>query len=78
MDVWKTLRRRRKVRDRLPILMSALKHLIGVRHGVVHHLSIDYELDKEGFLALLYLVRAILEVMGEEIEKKLGIQLGTG
>ncbi|MDO8140152.1 MAG: hypothetical protein Q6358_01515 [Candidatus Brocadiales bacterium] len=78
IDVWKALRRRKKVRDRLPILMSALQNLIGARHGVVHHFSIDRELDREGFLSLLHLVRAILEVMGREIEKKLDVQLGPG
>lgn len=78
VDVWKALRRRKKVRDRLPILMSALQNLIGARHGVVHHFSIDRELDRNGFLDLLHLVRAILEVMGDEIESKLGIQLGPG
>jgi len=45
VDVWKALRRRRKIHDRLPILMSALKNLIGARHGVVHHFSIDRELE---------------------------------
>lgn len=78
MDVQKALKRRKRVRDRLPILMNALQNLIGARHGVVHHFSIDRELDQEGFLNLLYLVRAILEVMGEELERKLGVQLGPG
>ncbi len=78
IDVWKALRRRKKVRDRLPILMSAFENLIGARHGVIHHFSIDRELDRDGFLDLLHLVRAILEVMGQEVEKKLGVQLGAG
>ena len=71
IDVWKALRRRKKVRDRLPMLMDALKHLTGARHGVVHHLSIDRELDRDGFVALLSLVRAILEVVGAEVKRKL-------
>lgn len=78
IDVWKVLRRRKKVRDKLPILMTAFQNLIGARHGVVHHFSIDRELDRNGFLNLLHLVKAILEVMRTEIEKKLGIKLSSG
>lgn len=78
IDVWKALRRRKKVRDRLPVLMTALQNLIGARHGVVHHLSIDRELNRKDFLILLHLVRAVLSVMGDEVEKKLGVQLGPG
>jgi hypothetical protein len=78
IDVQKVLRRRKKVRDRLPELMGALQNLIGARHGVVHHFSIDKELDREGFLVLLHLVRTILEIMGNEIEKSLGVELGPG
>lgn len=78
IDVQKALRKRKKVRDRLPELMTALQNLIGARHGVVHHFSIDRDLDKEGFLQLLHLVRAILEVMGDEVEKSLGVDLGPG
>lgn len=78
IDIWKALRRRKKVRNRLPILISALDNLIGARHGVVHHFSIDRELDRGGFLNLLHLVKAIIEVMKEEIENKLDVQLGPG
>lgn len=78
IDVQKALRRRKKVRDRLPELMNALQNLIRARHGVVHHFSIDRELDREGFLVLLHLVRTILEIMGDEIENALGVQLGPG
>ena len=78
IDVWKTLRRRKKVRDRLPILMGDFKNLIEARHDVIHRFSINMELDRDGFLDLLHLVRAILEVMGQEVANKLGVQLEAG
>lgn len=78
IDVLKVLRRRKKVRDRLPVLMDALMNLIGARHGVVHHFSIDRELDHERFSELLDLVRTILKVVGAEVEAKLGVSLGPG
>ena len=78
IDVLKSFRKRKKVRDRLPILMDALSNLIGARHGVVHHFSIDRSLDREGYLRLLHLVRAIIDVMSKEVEKVLGVPLGPG
>jgi hypothetical protein len=78
IDVWKAIRRRRKIRGKLPLLSTALKNLIGARHGVVHHFSLDRNLDREGFIDLLHLVRALLEIMAKEIERKLGVTLGPG
>jgi hypothetical protein len=78
IDVWKALRRRKKVRAKLPMLSSALENLIGARHGVVHHFSLDRNLDREGFLDLLHLVRSLLDLMANEIERKLGVTLGPG
>jgi len=78
IDVWNTLRRRKKVRDRLPLLIKALQDLIGARHGVVHRFSLDRRLNREGFLDLLESVRAIIGEMSEAIEKKLGIPFGPG
>ena len=78
IDIWKMLRRRKKVRDRLPVLISALQNLIGARHGVVHHFSIDRSLDREGYISLIHLTHAIIDVFKSEIERKLSVQLGPG
>lgn len=78
IDVWKAIRRRKNVRGKLPLLGTALENLIGARHGVVHHFSLDRNLDREGFIALLHLVRALLGIMSKEIERKLGMTLGPG
>jgi len=78
IDVWKALRRRKKIRTKLPIFSKALAGLIGARHGVVHRFYLDRNLDRERFLDLLHLVREILELMASEIEHKLGVNLGPG
>jgi hypothetical protein len=78
LDVWSAIRRRRKIRGKLPLLSSALQNLIGARHGVVHHFSLDRDLNREGFIDLLHLVRALLDVVAKEIERKLGLPLGPG
>jgi hypothetical protein len=78
IDVWNILRRRRKVRAKLPLLSDALDNLIGTRHGVVHHFSLNRDLDRSGFLQLLHLVRAIIDVFEDEIARRFGFALGPG
>jgi len=78
VDVWKMIRTRRKVRSKLPMLSDAFANLIGARHGVVHHFSIDRELRREGFLELLHLVQAIVGVLEIEMERRLGVPIGPG
>jgi hypothetical protein len=78
IDVWRLLRSRTKIRNRLPVLSEALRNLIGARHGIIHDFSLDRELDREGFLTLLELVRALVEVMANTIKSKLGVPLGPG
>jgi hypothetical protein len=78
IDVWKMIRTRRKVRTKLPMLSEALANLIGARHGVVHHFSLDRQLRREGFLELLHLVRAIVDVLETEMALKLKVPIGPG
>ena len=78
IQIWKTLRRRKKVREKLPLLAESLNHLIGARHGVVHHFALDRNLSREGFLTLIHLVKTIIDVMCKEFEKKIGVAIGPG
>lgn len=78
IDVWKAIRRRKKIRNRLPFVSESFEDLIGARHGVVHGFSLNRKLDREGFLDLLNLVRAVLKIFEREIESKLGMTLGPG
>jgi hypothetical protein len=78
IDVWKLIRRRRRVRAKLPLLSDALTNLIGARHGVVHHFSVDRQLRREGLLQLLHLVRTIIDVLEEEMTRRLGLPIGPG
>lgn len=78
INFWRILRRRKKVQDKLPLLSDALATLITARHGIVHHFTVDRELDQEGFLNLLHLVKAIMDVFVTEVEKKLDVEIGPG
>lgn len=78
IDFWQVIRRRKKVRDKLPLLSEALNNLITARHGVVHHFAVDRQLNREKFLTLAHTVKAIIKVFADEVEKKLCVTLGPG
>jgi hypothetical protein len=78
IDIWKLIRTRRKVRDKLPMLSDALNKMIGARHGVVHSFLLDRELNREGFLQLLQLVRTIIAVLEAEVSRKLEVRINPG
>jgi hypothetical protein len=78
INIWRFLRRRKKVRDRLPIMRSFLNNLIESRHGVVHHFDLDRSLDRDGFLSLLECTRTLLQLAATEMEDKLGVPIGPG
>ncbi len=78
IDVRKALRRRKKVREKLPLLHEAVESLIQARHGVVHHFAINRGLDRDQFLDLLHLVRALVDLVSAEISQSLGTPLGPG
>jgi hypothetical protein len=75
IDIWKAIRRRRKVRMKRPMLSEALKDLIGARHRVVHKIVIDRQLDRDSFLHLLELVPTLIDVVGHEVERKLQVPI---
>lgn len=78
IDVWRILHRRKKVRDKLPMMFKSLENLIEARHGVVHHFSLDHNLNRDAFLDLLHFVRVLLVLVAEEMEQKLGVKLSPG
>jgi hypothetical protein len=75
IDIWKAIRQRRKVRKKLPMLSEALEELIGARHGVVHKFALDRQLDRDGFLHLLELVRTLIDVVAHVVQRKLGVAI---
>lgn len=60
------------------MLSDALNKMIGARHGVVHSFLLDRELNREGFLQLLQLVRTIIAVLEAEVSRKLEVRISPG
>jgi len=78
IDILRLLRRRKKVRGKLPLMHEFLADLIAQRHRVIHHFSFDRDLDRDGFLDLLHSTRVLIQSAADEIERKLGLPLGPG
>jgi hypothetical protein len=78
INVWRFLHRRKRVRDRLPVLRSFLDGLISSRHGVIHHFELDRDLDRATFLTLLEGTTSLIQLAAAEIEKRLGVPIGPG
>ena len=78
INIMKVLHRRKRVKSKLPLLSKALSNLISTRHGVIHHLSLNYQIERDEFLDLLHLVLAIIQTVAQEFEKRLGVELGAG
>ena len=66
------IRRRKRIGTRLPFLERRLTELIEFRHGLVHRFEINMELQKEQIEEILDLVRALIDVFVEELEKRRG------
>lgn len=75
IDIWRAIRRRRKIRKKRPILSEALERLIGSRHGVVHEFALDRQLDRDDFLHLIDLVRTLVDIVAHEAQHKLGVPI---
>ena len=75
MDVWKLLRRRKKIGSKLPMLEEKMNKLINFRHGVIHRFELDRTLRKDGIYEILDLVIAIIDIFTQGIEDKRGIPI---
>jgi hypothetical protein len=78
LDLWKVIRRRKKIQGKLPLLSDALDDMIKLRHGVVHHFSIDLDVDRERIIELIATSKAIIRMFVDEIEAECGIRIAAG
>jgi hypothetical protein len=73
IDVWKLVRRRRKIGKRIILLEEQLNRLIEFRHGIVHHFDVDFRLGRDDLLQLLDTVSVVIETFVDHLEKERGI-----
>lgn len=72
IDVWKLLRKRKKIGKHIALLERQLDQLIKFRHSLIHGLSIDVELRKHQIQELLDLSAAVIDIFVDHLEKKYG------
>jgi hypothetical protein len=72
IDVWKLLRKRRKVGKRIDWLENRFKQLIDFRHGIVHRFELNTDLDRAGIEELLDLSILLIDTFVDHAETALG------
>jgi len=75
IDLWKLLRRRKRIGRRLMILERRFNDLIQFRHGIVHRFELDSGLGREEALAMLETVKVIIVVFVDYLERERGIKI---
>lgn len=78
IDLRGTLYRRRKVKDRLPILDKKLREVITLRHSVIHDFQTVPGMTRDEFDGLVDLVRAVIQEVTAAIEKRYGTKVLIG
>ncbi len=68
IDIWRILRKKKKVGRKLQFLEVQLNELIDIRHGVVHRFSLNKELRKPDIEELLDLVLVIINSFVDYLE----------
>jgi hypothetical protein len=72
IDVWKVLRRRRRVGRRVGWLEKRFESLINFRHGIVHRFEVNVELERSDIEEFLDLSILLIETFIEHVETSRG------
>jgi hypothetical protein len=75
IDFWGLLRQRKKVGKHLPFLEQHLSHVIEFRHGVVHRLELDYDLDYDQIVEILDVAVVVIETFIDHLEQERGLKI---
>jgi hypothetical protein len=75
MDIWKLLRRRKKIGSRITFLEKRLNELIQFRHGIIHRFEFDLDLTREQIGELLDTARVIIDTFVDHLEKDRGMKI---
>jgi len=75
IDFQALIRRRKKVGKKLLVLERRLAKMIEFRHGIVHRFSLDFGLRKPDIEEILDMVRVLIDVFVEELERRRGVPI---
>ena len=72
IDIWKIIRRKKKIGRRLRFLDVQFEQLINMRHGVVHKFLVDRQLRKEDVKEIFDLVLTVIDIFVDHLEHTRG------
>ena len=75
IDMWRLLRRRRKIGRRVATLDERLSKLIESRHGVIHRFEFDENITEEQTREMIATARVVMDVFVDYLEQDRGITI---
>lgn len=75
IDVWRLLRKRKRIGRRIALLEQRLDELIQFRHGIIHRFEFNSGLAREQAFELLESSRVIIDVFVDYLERERGMKI---
>ena len=75
IDLWKILRRKRKIGRRIVLLEKQFDNIIRFRHGVVHRFEFDLDLSREQISEVLETAIVLVEAFIDYLEKERNLKI---
>lgn len=76
-DVWKAIKKRRKVKNSIVSLDKKITELIEFRHGVVHRYYMNLDLERKELEKLISTVSVLMDIFISELEAEMNILINT-
>jgi hypothetical protein len=75
IDLWKILRRRKRVGRRVFLLEKQMNTIIQFRHGLIHRFEFDLDLNQEQIAEVIDTTLVLIETFIDYLEKERGIKV---
>ena len=75
IDLWKILRRRKKVGQRILLLEKQFDNIIQFRHGLIHRFEFDLDLSREQITEVIDVALILVEAFIDYLENDKGIRI---
>ena len=75
IDIWKLLRRRKRIGRSVALLERRLNDLIEFRHGVIHRFEFDLDLSRERIEELFDTAKVVIDAFIDHLESERGIKI---
>jgi hypothetical protein len=75
IDVRSILYRKKKIGKNVDFLVEHISNVIDMRHGIIHHFDLDYDLTKESFVSILSSIQMAIDEFVFFVQNKYKIEV---